>query len=157
MIDGLWACLLLLAMLDRQARPLAFLTICVGVLNYSLCLAGLWRAPVAVDVVSGIVAAPMVSSLPVGRLRAFSAAMVSMPLVHAWHWLLWDAGNANDAVRFAYYTLMAMLFSVKVLSLSWPGVTSLVGILSDFAVRSGRGLLDRVAPVPRQRPRPARW
>lgn len=155
-MDLVWAVLLCLAMLDRQARPLAALTACVWALNYASCFGGLYRVPVAVDVFSGYLSTFMVSFMPTARLRWFCAAIVIAPLVHAWHWMLWDAGNANDAVRFAYYTLLALLFSVKVLSLSWPGVLGVVGTVSDLLIRAGRGLLDRLAPVPRSRPRPFR-
>lgn len=154
-----WACLLFLALLDRQARPLALLFAANWLLNYTAYAVEEYRLPVLFDFLAAAVAVEFrwLERLTTGRLRIIAASLVLAMLAHAGHWLLWDAGNANDAVRFAYYTLLALLFSVKVLSLSWPGVCSLVGIVSDGLGRTSGWLLDRLAPVPRSRPRPSRW
>lgn len=153
MIEILWACLLLIALLDRQARPLVFLLAFKWFLSYAAFDFEQYRLIVVVDVAAGLMAARMMDGITARRFCLLAGLFVLSPLIHALYWMIADAGHANYAIRVAYYTLLATTFTAKVCSLSWPGVMNLVGAVSNFAAGARRSLLDRMAFDAGQAPR----
>lgn len=156
MIECLWALFLAVAMADRQARPLAFLLTIKWACSYAAFYVGADRALVLIDVVAGIIGCGWLGNIPATRRAVIASTFVVTPLIHGAYWIIADAGGANYAIRVIHYTLLAMTFTAQLVALSGPGVIRLVGIFLDLTSRSSRVLFGRVAPVPRQRPRPSR-
>lgn len=156
MIEVVWSCLLGLSVLDRKARPVALFFLLTWLANYAAFWSEIYRLPVLVDIVSGLIVARMISDLPRVRRNVIAVALVLAPLNHGLYWLISDAGYSTYDLRSSYYTLCALIFTAKASALAWPGVTHFVGIISDVAGRAARFWLDRISPVPRQRAGPAR-
>ncbi len=117
MIESLWTCLLAMAFLNRQTRPLATLLACKAVANYAAALAGFWTAPALLDLAFGTVGVVLALRLPPRIGAVLIVGFVVAPLVHAWHWSLWSQGVY---VGVQYWLVMLGLFSAQVFALAWP-------------------------------------
>jgi len=122
-IEAGWACLLILASLDKRTRPLALLLAVKWGLCYGAALSGWWTVPAYIDLIAAAFAAVMVKRLPHPVEAVLLSCFVAAPLVHAWHWSLWAHGVY---VGMQYWAVMLGLFSAQTLALAWPGGRNLV-------------------------------
>lgn len=154
MIESLWTCLLVLASVKRETRPLAYLLACKAVANYAAAWAGLWTLPALIDIAFGTVGVLLALRLPFPRISAvLIVCFVVTPLVHAAHWGLWSMGVY---VGVQYWLVMLGLFSAKALALAVPEGREIVRTCRNNLRISRRRAVARVGSHGRGKGSPAR-
>lgn len=139
-MEWLWACLLLVASLHRETRPLAFLMAAKWAANYSLAYADLWLFIPFVDIVAGLLAALYLQ----GRCLLFSFAFLMTALVH---FIFWVAVASSIYIGVFYYHALLWLFTAQLLlicnngclsalrTFAWPVMRRLRPKNLEFAVQ----------------------
>jgi hypothetical protein len=137
-VEWLWTGLLCLAAVDRRTRPLAVLLAAKAAANYAAAFSGAWAAVPVIDVAAGSLGVWLAMQMRDERGPILAALFVVVPVVHGWHWLLWDAGIW---VGVQYHALMLGLFTAQAVILGGPGGGALViGGVHWLAIRVRRPL-----------------
>lgn len=118
MIEGLWAALLILAASHRVTRPLALLLALKWAANYAAFRLIAETAPALIDVALGTVGVIWASRRHALWADVVIAGFILTPLVHGWYWFQYAAGSVSP---FAYYWLIAGLFTMQAAALAWLG------------------------------------
>lgn len=137
MLEILWACLLILSVFNREARPLALLMAANWLANYWYFENVSQWAPAIIDTLFAVPAVVLASRIRDWRSPILSASFVLTPVVHGWFWMLYDAGVY---VGVQYYWFVVGLFSARVIALSGPGALNAVTRLRSVVRHYWSGL-----------------
>jgi hypothetical protein len=145
-IEWLWGLLLLAALLEREARLLAVLLAAKWALNYAAAGQGVWFLPPLIDLAAGSLGVWLAMRLDDWRGPVLASVFVVVPIIHAWHWILWAEGVW---VGVQYFWFMLGLFTAQVVILGGPGVRDRVHRVVDRMAFSHRRGVAGVPSPPR--------
>ncbi len=117
-MEWLWACLLMVAFLCRETRPLACILGLKWLANYAVFDFIEW-APVFIDMAAAVVAVLWYAHRPNPYTDAALAGFILTALVHGAYWPLWyDVGATGASL---YYHSVIALFTAMTLAAAAPG------------------------------------
>lgn len=146
MLEIPWACLLILSVFNREARPLALLMATNWALNYWYFENVSQWSPAIIDTLFAVPAVVLAHGIKQQwRWQVIVGSLVLTPVVHGWFWILYDA-RIDMGVQ--YYWFVVGLFSARVIALSGPGVLNAVTRLCSVVRHYWSGMAGLAGFVP---------